>query len=60
MGVDGGEGIGIMATEAGSLAAMPKSVSFQVFVFAEYSTIVNLSSRGRGGIYCCEVLNRDA
>jgi len=41
VGVDGGVGIGIMATEAGSLAAMPKSVSFHVFVFAEYKTMLS-------------------
>jgi len=47
VGVDGGEGIGIIATDAGSLAAMPKSVIFQVFVFAEYSTIISFILEGK-------------
>jgi hypothetical protein len=38
----GGEGIletGITGVEAGSLTAIPKSVSFHVFVLGEYNTI---------------------
>lgn len=46
VGVEGGEGIGIIATDAGSLAAMPKSVSFQVLVFEEYKTIISLFPGG--------------
>ena len=47
VGVDGGEGTGIIATDAGSFAAIPKSVSFQVFVFAEYRTIVGFVLEGK-------------
>ena len=55
VGVDGGEGRGIMATDAGSLAAMPKSVIFQVFVFAEYSTIISFISRGESTVLRFEI-----
>jgi hypothetical protein len=56
-GVCGGEGSCeaiITGIEAGSFAAIPKSVSFQVFVFAEYKTKV-LALRLREGTYYSEV-----
>lgn len=48
-----GEGIGdagIVGTDAGSFAAIPKSLSFQDFDFAEYRT--GISENSITGCYC--------
>jgi len=44
---------GMVGVEAGNLAAMPKSLSFHVFVLADHST--KFSKELIQGIYCLQV-----